>query len=247
MLQVELIAPIGTLLDRHAKTRPEQVAYWDSSRSVTYAELAERTASIAANLTNAGLREGDKIAIYLPNGVDWIEACFAALRAGAVVVPISFDAAEGEISYRLTDAGCNLVITAAARKDLVGKICRDADIAPSVIFAGADAREAGPSMADLAESRSASPLDPIDIDRSSFIIYTSGTTGRAKGVLLSLRGMLWIAAACWAPIGGLTENDVVLSPLPLFHSYGLNLSVLSVFAVGASEHIMERFSPQQAL
>jgi acyl-CoA synthetase (AMP-forming)/AMP-acid ligase II len=247
MLQVDLIAPIATLLDRHAGKRPEQVAYWDSSRSVTYAQLAERTASIAANLTKAGLKEGDKLAIYLPNGVDWIEACFAALRAGAVVVPISFDAAEGEISYRLTDAGCSLVITTSARKDLVGKICRDAGIAPQVVFAGADARETGTSMGELAKSRAASPLDPFDIDRSSFIIYTSGTTGRAKGVLLSLRGMLWIAAACWAPIGELTEKDVVLSPLPLFHSYGLNLSVLTVLAVGASEHIMERFSPQQAL
>jgi acyl-CoA synthetase (AMP-forming)/AMP-acid ligase II len=59
--------------------------------------------------------------------------------------------------------------------------------------------------------------------------------------------MLWIAAACWAPICELSAKDVVLSPLPLFHSYGLNLSVLSVLAAGASEHIMEKFSPQQAL
>lgn len=58
---------------------------------------------------------------------------------------------------------------------------------------------------------------------------------------------LWIAAACWAPICGLGESDVVLSPLPLFHSYALNLSVLSVLAAGASEHILERFSPQQVL
>ncbi|SFO92883.1 Acyl-CoA synthetase (AMP-forming)/AMP-acid ligase II [Bradyrhizobium sp. Ghvi] len=247
MLHVDLIAPIATLFDRHAKQRPDKVAYWDSSRSVTYAELARRTASIAVNLTKAGLREGDRVAIYLPNGVDWIEACFAALRAGAVVVPISFDAAEGEISYRLTDAGCSLVITAAATKELVAKICSDAGIAPTVIFAGAEAARAGTALADLSAESSAIPLDPDDIDRSSFIIYTSGTTGRAKGVLLSLRGMLWIAAACWAPICELTDKDVVLSPLPLFHSYGLNLSVLSVLAVGASEHIMEKFSPQQAL
>ncbi|RXH41538.1 class I adenylate-forming enzyme family protein [Bradyrhizobium zhanjiangense] len=247
MLHVDLIAPIATLFDRHAKQRPDKVAYWDSSRSVTYAELARRTASIAVNLTKAGLREGDRVAIYLPNCVDWIEACFAALRAGAVVVPISFDAAEGEISYRLTDAGCSLVITAAARKELVANICSDAGIAPTVIFAGAEAARAGTALADLSAESSATPLDPDDIDRSSFIIYTSGTTGRAKGVLLSLRGMLWIAAACWAPICELTDKDVVLSPLPLFHSYGLNLSVLSVLAVGASEHIMEKFSPQQAL
>ena len=106
MLRIDLIAPIATLLDRHAKQRPEQVAYWDSSQSVTYAQLAERTASIAANLGRAGVQEGNKIAIYLPNGVDWIEACFAALRAGAVVVPISFDAAEGEI--QLSPYRCRL-------------------------------------------------------------------------------------------------------------------------------------------
>ncbi len=116
MLHVDLIAPIATLLDRHAKKRPDQIAYWDTTRSVTYAQLAERTASIAANLTKAGLEEGDELAMYLPNGVDWIEICLAALRAGAVVVPISIDAAEGEISYRLTDAGCTLIVTMAARK-----------------------------------------------------------------------------------------------------------------------------------
>ncbi|MCA1454238.1 acyl--CoA ligase [Bradyrhizobium sp. BRP22] len=247
MLHVDLIAPVATLLERHAQQRPNQVAYWDSSRSVTYADLAGRTASIAANLTKAGLRDGDKIAIYLPNGVDWIEACLAALRAGAVVVPISYDAAEGEISYRLADADCGFVVTTAARKDLVDKICRDASIGPISIFAGPDAERVGVALAALAASGPTSPSDPDDIDRSSFIIYTSGTTGRAKGVLLSLRGMLWIAASCWAPIAELTEKDVVLSPLPLFHSYGLNLSVLGVLAVGASEHIMEKFSPQQAL
>ena len=247
MLHVDLIAPIAKLLDRHAKERPAQVAYWDSSRSITYAQLDRSTAAIAANLAKAGVGQGDRIAIYLPNGVDWIEACLAGLRAGAVIVPISFDAAEGEISYRLTDASCGTVVTTPARKDLVAKISRDAGISPEVIYAGRDAQQTGLAMDDLAASACAAPLDPEDIDCSSFIIYTSGTTGRAKGVLLSLRGMLWIAAACWSPIAELSAKDVILSPLPLFHSYGLNLSVLGALAVGASEHIMEKFSPQQAL
>jgi long-chain acyl-CoA synthetase len=247
MLHIDLIAPIAKLLDRHSKERPEQVAYSDSSRSITYAQLAKNTAAIAANLAKAGVREGDRIAIYLPNGVDWIEACLAGLRAGAMIVPISFDAVEGEISYRLMDASCRTVVTTPARKNVVAKISRDAGISPEVIYAGRDAQHAGLTMADLVTGAGATPLDPDDIDRTSFIIYTSGTTGRAKGVLLSLRGMLWVAAACWSPICELTAKDVVLSPLPLFHSYGLNLSVLSVLAAGASEHIMEKFSPQQAL
>jgi long-chain acyl-CoA synthetase len=247
MLHTELIVPVPELLERHAAARPEKVAYWDSTRSVTYQQLARRTAAIAVSLTNMGVREGDKIGLFLPNGVDWIEACFACLRAGAVVVPISHDAAEGEISYRLEDASCRIVFTSAARKTLVAKLSADRSGSAIIVIAGEGAEPADVTLEGLASDASGDPLDPSDIDRASFILYTSGTTGRAKGVLLSVRGMLWIAAACWAPICGLSECDVVLSPLPLFHSYALNLSVLSVLATGASEHIMTKFSPQQTL
>jgi long-chain acyl-CoA synthetase len=247
MLQTGLIASVSELLERQRKARPDKVAYWDAARSVTYSQLASRTASIAAGLSANGMREGDRIAIYLPNGVDWIEACLAGLRAGAVIVPISYDAAEAEIAYRLSDADCRTVITTPARKELIGKLIAGSPAPVSLVLAGAGAGEGDLCLDRLSQGNPDTARDPADIDRSSFIIYTSGTTGRAKGVLLSIRGMLWIAAACWAPICNLGEQDVVLSPLPLFHSYGLNLSVLSVLAVGASEHILERFSPQQAL
>lgn len=247
MLHTELIAPVSELLERHRNERPEKVAYWDAARSVTYSQLAVRTASIAAGLSEKNVREGDRIAIYLPNGVDWIEACLAGLRSGAVIVPISYDAAEAEIAYRLSDADCRTVITTPARKELIGKLAAGSSGPVSLLFCGAGAKEAGLCLDELAGDNTGVAPDPADIDRTSFIIYTSGTTGRAKGVRLSLRGMLWIAAACWAPICDLGEQDVVLSPLPLFHSYGLNLSVLGVLAAGASEHVLERFSPQQVL
>lgn len=247
MLHTDLIAPVSALLQRHSKERPEKIAYWDAQRSISYRELARRTASIAVALSRRGVREGDRIAIYLPNGVDWIEACFAGLRAGAVIVPISYDSAEAEIAYRLSDADCGVVVTTPAREELISRLAAGSANKVSVVCAGAGATEAGLSLEELAQGSGEGALDPSDIDRSSFIIYTSGTTGRAKGVLLSIRGMLWIAASCWAPILGLSEKDVVLSPLPLFHSYALNLSVLSVLACGASEHIMERFSPQTVL
>jgi acyl-CoA synthetase (AMP-forming)/AMP-acid ligase II len=214
---------------------------------VTYSQLARRTAAVAAGLTKLGVREGDRVALFLANGVDWIEACFGCLRAGAVVVPISYDAAEGEISYRLADANCRLVFTSADRKGLVAKLSADNSGPATTVIAGDEAGPADVTLEQLAGDASRDPLDPLDIDRASFVLYTSGTTGRAKGVLLSVRGMLWVAAACWAPICGLSERDVVLSPLPLFHSYALNLSVLSVLATGASEHIMTKFSPQRAI
>src|SRR5882724_2870954 len=160
MLHTGLIAPISELLERHRKQRPDKVAYWDAARSVTYSQLASRTASIAVGLSGKGVRGGDRVAIYLPNGVDWIEACFAGLRAGAVIVPISFDAVEGEISYRLTDASCGVVITTPARKDLLAKISREAGISPEMIYAGQDARQAGLAMTDLVSGTGAVPPDP---------------------------------------------------------------------------------------
>jgi len=247
MLHTELIASVPELLERHAAARPEKVAFWDTTRSVTYRELAHRTAAVATSLTKMGVREGDKIALLLPNGVDWIEACFACLRAGAVVVPISHDAAEHEISYRLEDASCRVVFTSASRKNLVEKLSTDRSLSAIMVIAGEGAEPADVTLQRLASDASDDLLDFSDINRASFILYTSGTTGRAKGVLLSVRGMLWIAAACWAPICGLSERDVVLSSLPLFHSYALNLSVLGVLATGASEHIITKFSPQQTL
>jgi long-chain acyl-CoA synthetase len=247
MLHTELIAPLSELLERHRQERPDKVAYWDAARSITYSQLASRTASIAAGLSRNGVREGDRIALYLPNGVDWIEACFAGLRAGAIIVPISYDAAEAEIAYRLSDADCGTVITTPARKELAGRLAAGLNGPVSLLFAGAGAGEAGPCLDELARANADLAPDPDDIDRPSFIIYTSGTTGRAKGVLLSVRGMMWVVAACWVPICKLNDEDVVLSPLPLFHSYALNLSVLGVLAVGASEHILERFSPDKVL
>src|ERR1700732_4978057 len=93
MLHSELIPPVSELLERHRQERPDKVAYWDAARSVTYSQLASRTASIAAGFSRNGVREGDRIAVYLPNGVDWIEACFAGLRAGGGVLPVRHAAA----------------------------------------------------------------------------------------------------------------------------------------------------------
>jgi acyl-CoA synthetase (AMP-forming)/AMP-acid ligase II len=99
----------------------------------------------------------------------------------------------------------------------------------------------------MAKAPASKPRDPAFMHETAYILYTSGTTGRAKGVQLTVHGMLWIVAACWAPITDLSERDTVLSPLPLFHSYALSISVLGILATGATEHIMEKFSTSEAV
>ena len=249
MIRQELIVPVSELIARHAAARPGKVAYRDSRSTVTYGELAEATANLAGHLQDAGVEAGDSVAIFLPNSVQWVETCFATLRAGAVSVPISYESTAHEVGYRLDDAQCKAIVTTDERYPMVRELLAANPRLTTVILMdrGAPAGE-GLRYADLRSRVARSlPRDPASIDDTSFIVYTSGTTGRAKGVLLTQRGMLWVSAACWAPIAGLSESDCMLSPLPLFHSYALNLSVLSILAVGASEHILEKFSTSEVM
>jgi long-chain acyl-CoA synthetase len=249
MIRTELIASIGELIRRHAETKADKVAFRDSRSSVTYGRLALTTANLAGHLQDLGIDAEDRVAIMLPNSVEWVESCFAIVRAGAVSVPISYDATVPEVAYRLSDAGCKAVITTDERAELLaGMMSEHPELKMLIVVDRGTPSGAGIRYSDLAGRAAASaPRDSDAIDDPCFIIYTSGTTGRAKGVLLSTRSMLWVTAACWAPIAGLSENDSVLSPLPLFHSYALNLSVVSILAAGASEYILEKFSTTEVM
>lgn len=249
MLRTDLIAPVPELLHRHAAAHGGKCAYRDAHTSVSYAALLERTGRLAGHLADNGIAANDTVAILLPNSVPWVESCFAIARAGAISVPISYDSTETEIAYRLADANCKAVFTTAERGDLLARLQASAPNLKTLIVTDRGGCAATTlRYADLLKaSPNSSPRDTLSLHDIAFILYTSGTTGRAKGVALTVHGMLWVNAACWAPIAGLSERDTVLSPLPLFHSYALNLSVLSILATGATCHIMEKFSTAEAV
>jgi long-chain acyl-CoA synthetase len=86
MLRTDLIAPIPELLKRQGAARGSKVAFRDSQSSVTYAALLERTGKLAGHLADNGIVPNDTVAIMMPNSVQWVEACFAITRAGAIGV-----------------------------------------------------------------------------------------------------------------------------------------------------------------
>jgi acyl-CoA synthetase (AMP-forming)/AMP-acid ligase II len=249
MIHSHLIRPVPELIAHQARALPDKLAFRDAQGAVTYAQLERTTAALAGYLQAASVEPGERVAMFLPNSVAWIESSFAITRAGAVAVPVSYDAALPELAYRLTDAGCTAIITTDERAHQIAELL--ATLPPMKAVLLVDRGERHPKGDRFADVRIAAPRqaprDPANLDDPAWILYTSGTTGRAKGVLLTPRGMLWVTAVGCAPVLGLREQDFVLSPLPLFHSYALNFSVLSVLAVGASEHILERYSTQEVL
>lgn len=266
MLRVELIRPVPELLAERAARLGDKVAFCDDRSSVSYARLAERTRCLAGNLAGVGVARGDRVLIYLENSVETAECYLATVRAGAVGVCVNAAGALPEIGYLLADSDPRVIITdqphlesalalVAERADADGDPGGDSTrhgAGVTILLTGAIADvPASPGLLryeELATTEPAAPPpDDLGLDEVAWMLYTSGTTGRPKGVLLTQRSCLWVVAACWAPIVGLREDDVVLSPLPLFHSYALDLCVLAVLAVGATERILPRFTTQRVL
>lgn len=248
MIRTDLIAPIAELLERQAARFPNKVGYRDDARSITWAGLEEATRNLATQLRANGFAPGDTAGIWMPNGVDWVIACLSIVRAGGTAVPIPWDSSQSEALYRLDDAECTFAFADGERVAALERIAAQSGVAPRLVVRGAARPEGALDFAALLAAPAAGvALAPDDIEGCSYIVYTSGTTGRPKGVRLSSRALLWATAACWTPILGYEAEDVVLSPLPLFHSYALTIAVLSPLATGATVQVMERFSTKRAL
>ena len=220
MIRIGLIEPLPALLARQAAERGAKPAFRDGRcrhhlRRAAPEQRQPRRASV-----RHGRRAGDRVALLLPNSVAWIEAACAALRAGAVLVPISHDATPAEIAYRLADAGCRAAIVSDERTGTVRGLLADAAHRQRPGHVGRRGRL--PRRAARGAATAPAP-DPPLLAEPAFIIYTSGTTGRAKGVVLTSAQHAVGHGRLLGTDLGLREDDDLLSPLPLFHSYGLNL------------------------
>ena len=247
MLRTELIRTVPELLHEQAARYPDKIAVIDDVRAVGFGELLETTGRIAGHLQDLGLQQGDRALIYMDNRVEVVEAYLAIPRAGGVAVCANPGAAVPEVEHILRDSAARVVVTDAAHLGVVRGLAADAGLLAVVVVGTADRAEGEHAFGDLLATPSSPPRDCLALDDVAWMLYTSGTTGRPKGVYLTQRGCTWDVAASWAPIAGLGPEDVVLSPLPLFHSYALVLCVLGIVATGASERILPRFSARDVL
>jgi long-chain acyl-CoA synthetase len=217
---------LAALVRSAAHRRPDAPAVVAGEQRLTWSELDEAVDRAAAGYAGRGLEPGSRVAVQLPNGLDWLRAALGALRAGLVVVPVNTAYTDPELEYVLTDSAASLFVTAAERAPVAGvAVC------------------AGPPTADGPPPEVAD--DPSAV---SFLCYTSGTTGRPRGAMLTAAALRANQEQCLAlnpPV--VREDDRVLLVLPLFHVYGLNAGFGLVAATGACAVLMESFDPRAAL
>lgn len=226
---------LAVLLADGARRTPDAVALISGETAVTYRELDERAARLAAHLRARGVGPGDRVGVVLPNVVEFAVAYYGALRAGAIVVPMNPLLATREVEYYLRDsAAAALVVRSAAENAKAVTGARQAGVDLVVSLADDALPEDG---ADVAQR---SPTD------TAVILYTSGTTGQPKGAQLTHSNLMWNAQVA-ADLFDVAPRDVLLGALPLFHSFGQTCALNAAFRRGAAVALVARFDPAAVL
>lgn len=233
---------VHEILEYSARRLPAKPALIEGSAWLTFGETLAQVEALSARLAEQGVTRGDRVALLLPNCVEFCVAYFAVLRLGAIVVPLNNRLAPKEFNYIINDSNpCTLIIgcefwdTYQSFKDgLAGS--------PYLIYAGDERKQGADFYDDLIMPVSAAPPSPsLSHDAPACIMYTSGTTGLPKGAVMSHRNIFVNARNCGMHMG-YRECDVTLIVVPLFHVTGLNTQLVAFFYVGGTAVIMRSYN-----
>jgi len=230
---------LGDILRRHAIVRGDKWAYAIGDAQLTYGEFHLRANQLARALRRSGVRRGDRVAILAGNRVEYPLVYFAAIRLGAIVVPINARFTAGEVRYVVEHAEAETLIAAGELAALIETARADGGLRSVRRYLRLDASGAGESLGDLSAAETADDIG-ADVDEHDphVILYTSGTTGSPKGTVLSQRSYFLQAMLSHQQLG-LGEDDVGLSMFPMFHMGGWALP-LGFWHSGASVAILAK-------
>jgi long-chain acyl-CoA synthetase len=263
-------APAAIAFDEHAtlltvfhdscRRYAARPAFHNWGATLTYADLEQRTREFAAWLQSRGLKQGDRIALMMPNLLQYPIALFGALRAGLTVVNTNPLYTPRELEHQLVDSGAAAIVVLANFAHVLEKVIARTQVRTVVITQLGDmlpfpkgvvinwaARrlkklvpayriDGATGFRDALEAGSHLPFAEVALtpDDLAFLQYTGGTTGVAKGAMLSHRNLvanLEQASAMWR---GIIQDgeEVVITPLPLYHIFCLTCNLLVFFKHG---------------
>ena len=186
----------------------------------TFAELQARMDAFTQHLVDLGLRRGQRIALVSPNHPDYVVVLLSAVQLGLTISPMNPTLNANEMEVQLQDAEIVMVVASPACPQALEAAGRVPSVREQLVM--------GPELdAILGSGRAAPVLDSVPADEMAILPYSSGTTGKPKGTMLTHRNIM-ANVLQMVPAEGvfLGDDDVVLSPGPMFHIYPLVVGLL---------------------
>ena len=257
--------PLSEHLSHWAQVRPDAPSIFFYGNSISWAELNAQANRFAALLAARGLRNGDRVAVFMPNCPQFHFAFFGILKAGLVHVPISPLSTAPELEYVLKDTGAPLIVTIDALVPIVEAAQDGTDLheilstplgalipespaihCPDSVMTSA---KAPTGTTDFLAALSQMPDAEIslgDLDSPAALNYTGGTTGMPKGCVHTQRDMVFTGAANWSVTSN-REEGVSLTFFPEFWIAGENMALIFPLMTGEPLVLLTRWDPLSVL
>ena len=259
--------PLYSLLDEAAAKSPASHCTNFFGKRLTYQQVKELSDRFAAGIRRLGIQNGSRVILLLPNSPQFLITYYGILKAGAVVVPLNPLSSERELEFYLTDSGAEAVITIPLFLNKVVSLrdkiplkhivySRLSDFLPFPLNLVQGFRE----QRLLRRQKTSAILDfkkllkqalgpdwhpePVQPDEMAVLIYSGGTTGVAKGIMLSHYSVVANAhqIIAW---GHITDEQGVLAVLPLFHGFGMSVTMNAAVFAGGEIFLLPRFNAKQ--
>jgi len=232
LMQPPYDGSVANLLTRPVEKFPDRVAIEHAGEEVTYAEFHDRVRRIAGGLHELGLEPGDRLCVYLPNGIGFSEIIWACIHAGVVASPINPEYRTREIEYQFDDSDSTVVICDGDREEWAVPVAEKQGLEVVSTDPGSDHTTLG----DLSEMG-----DPTLVERDDRDVllqpYTSGTTGEPKGVLLTHRNFrVQIVNGVASYTAGKVRGDAMVI-LPMYHITGV-IGMTAALSTGRTLHLL---------
>lgn len=217
-----------------------------SGEKYTFSDVDRLSNCFAHNLRDLGVRSNDRVVTLLDNSVDLITTWFAVNKLGAVWVPINTAYVGAFLRHQIVDAGARLIVCESKYEGRITDIIDGIGDLEAVIVRGTEDGDGsrGPLFRSLDDCRGsdATPIghDPRHSDLAC-LIYTSGTTGPSKGCMISHNYICYSARTCIDSLPPL-PNEIMWSPLPLFHLAALSGVVIRALLTHEAAAISTQFS-----
>jgi benzoate-CoA ligase family protein len=224
------------LLDRQlAAGHGDRIALTGVAGDVTYRQLHERVVRAAAGLRSMGLQPEQRVLMVMADSPEFVVTYLAAMRMGAVPVPVSTMTHADGLADLLRDSRARLLAVTHQFAELASVALKDAPEVTAVL-AGADAQVATDLPVHVLDDLAGDDGTPYSTtaDSPAFWLYTSGTTGLPKAAMHRHGSIQYVCETYAAQVLGLTADDRCLSAAKAFFAYGLGNSLLFPLSVGAA-------------